>query len=79
MDFLSFKALYESCERCHAADIIEQTEMKIAVAAYGAGAEEAWDVVQDRLALYRFVLDCNVVAPIKDASDFLKLLKRGRM
>lgn len=57
LDYVSFRAMYESVERNHAADMLEMGELNLVVAAATTpGAEGAFDTLQDRLEIYRNIL-----------------------
>lgn len=64
IDYVSFRALYESVERNHAADVLELTELSLGVqCATTPGAEGAFDALQERLDIYRQILGYQ---PVED-------------
>lgn len=54
-DYISFKGLFESCERSKAGEYLDKIEAQIAIASAGAGGKEAADELENRLALYRSI------------------------
>lgn len=67
-----FGALFESCERDNATTLLEQTEIQMGIAAVAAGGEGAWEGLQDRMDMYRFVLGLDPVKKTKGVEEFKK-------
>lgn len=72
-DYVSFSGLFESCERDHAADTMERLQIDLAVAAAGAGGEDAFDILEDRMAMYRHLLGFK---PPEERNDGMEMLAR---
>lgn len=57
IDYVSFKAMFQSVERNHAADVLEKFELDFLVgAATTPGAEGAFETYQEAVQEYRAVL-----------------------
>lgn len=77
MDLLQFRGLFESCERLHCAEVIEETELKIAIAAYGAGGDGAWETIQKRLDMYRDAIKAEPHVKELTGMDFRRAVGMG--
>ncbi len=77
LDYLSFSGLFESCERNHAADMLEYADLKLGIAAASNGGEEAFSAVQDKLSLYRFLSGYGEPEEPGDIGDLIKDFGRG--
>jgi hypothetical protein len=55
-DYISFSGLYESCERDHAADMIEMADIQFVIAGCAQGDENCADSLQEKRELYLFLL-----------------------